>query len=117
MGLLSLTNKYAVCVCHSSSELDVSKPFVLLIKKGFRSRVQQCCLPISSHAPSPNARCPSFSSLPQVATSHHAALRGERLLSARHELPQRHVQPAPAGRTTGAARARLPAIRARAYVG
>lgn len=61
--------------------------------------------------------CPSFSSLPQVATSHHAALRGERLLSARHELPQRHVQPAPAGRTTGAARARLPAVRARAYVG
>lgn len=54
---------------------------------------------------------------PQVATSQHAALRGERLLSARHELPQRHVQPAPAGSATGAARARLPTVRTRAYTG
>lgn len=54
---------------------------------------------------------------PQVAASHHAALRGERLLPARHELAERHVQPAPAGRATGAARARLPALRARAHPG
>lgn len=51
------------------------------------------------------------------AGSDHAALRGERLLSARHELPQRHVQPASAGRATGAARARLPAVCARAHIG
>lgn len=52
-----------------------------------------------------------------IATSQHAALRGERLLSARHELAERHVQPASAGRAAGTARARLPAIRARAHTG
>lgn len=58
-----------------------------------------------------------FCSAPQVPTSHHAALRGEWLLFARNELPERHVQPASAGRSTGAARARLPALRACAYAG
>jgi len=46
-----------------------------------------------------------------------AALRGERLLNARHELAERHVQPASTGRAARAARARLPALRARAHPG
>ena len=40
-----------------------------------------------------------------VVFTGHAALRGERLLSARDELVERDVQPAPASRATGAARA------------
>lgn len=42
----------------------------------------------------------------------HAALRGERLLSPRHELTERHVQPPPAGGATGPTRTRLQALRA-----
>lgn len=44
-----------------------------------------------------------------------AALRSEWLLSARHELSERHVQPSSTGRPARAARARLPALRARAH--
>ena len=54
-------------------------------------------------------------SLLSLPSRRHAALRGERILPARHELPERHVQPAPAGRAAGPARARLPALRARAH--
>lgn len=50
-----------------------------------------------------------------LAVGRHAALRGERLLSARHELSERHVQPASTGRATRAARTRLPALSARAH--
>lgn len=52
-----------------------------------------------------------------AGTCRDAALRGERLLPARHELAQRHVQPAPAGGPAGPARPRLPAVGARAYAG
>lgn len=50
-----------------------------------------------------------------TGSGHHAALWSERLLSPRDELPERHVQPAPAGRATGAACARLPTFSARAH--
>lgn len=45
----------------------------------------------------------------------HAALRSERLLSARHEFTERHVQPSPAGGAASTARAWLQALGARAH--
>lgn len=50
-----------------------------------------------------------------TGSGRYAALWSERLLSPRDELPERNVQPAPAGRATGAARARLPTFSARAH--
>ena len=52
-----------------------------------------------------------------LQTLRHAALRGERILSARHELSERHVQPPPAGGAAGPAHTGLQALRARAHSG
>lgn len=52
-----------------------------------------------------------------LAEGRYAALRGERLLSARHELSERHVQPAPTGRTTRSTRTRLPTLSACTHTG
>lgn len=58
-----------------------------------------------------------FSIVCRLSEARDAALRGERLLFARHELSERNVQPASTGRAARAARARLPALRARAHAG
>lgn len=50
-----------------------------------------------------------------LTVGRHAALRGERLFSARYELSERNVQPASTGRTARAARTRLQAFSARAH--